>query len=387
MGLGRYLLIPAMVGAAFGVEESKLTREGAFWVQTVTGAAPAVPGGRLRISTRGPVTVRGSAADQVRYTITKRIKAGKESEARRRLSRFLVRAYQQGDTTIFTVAHAGDGWGSADVNVTAPRGFRDAVLETHGGTVDVADWSGALEVRTGGGSIRLDRIAGPVGARTAGGEIVLGAMGSSVRCVSAGGPIHADSIHGDAWLETAGGDITANEVGGTLNASTAGGKIHVTRGGSAMELNTAGGSIDVGSARGMVSAESASGPIQVGAAAGVRCETGGGRIQLSNVSGGLRATTAMGDVIAQLLRGSAMEDSFLVTGLGDITVIVPSNVGIRILARIESASSARRIVSDFPAVKARMDGALAVAEGAINGGGPLLRLSSAGGAIYIRCQK
>jgi hypothetical protein len=159
------------------------------------------------------------------------------------------------------------------------------------------------------------------------------------------------------------------------------------RAGAAVKLNTAGGAIEVGSARGMVSAESASGQIAVGGAAGVRCETGAGRIQLSNISGGLHATTAMGDVIAQLLRGSAPEDSFLVTGLGDITVFVPSDVGIRILAQIESATSAKRIVSDFPAVKGRMDGALAIAEGAINGGGPLLRLSSAGGAIYIRRQK
>jgi DUF4097 and DUF4098 domain-containing protein YvlB len=386
MGL-KYLYILLMMSAALGAEESKLTRDGAFWVQTVTGTAPAVPGGRLRISTRGPVTVRGTVADQVQYTITKRIKATNESEARRKLSRFLVRAYQQGDMTVFTVAHAGDQWGSADVNVSAPRNFRDAVLETHGGKVDVADWSGALEVQTGGGAIKLDRIAGPVGAKTAGGEIALGTMGSSVRCVSAGGPIRAESIRGDAWLETAGGDITANEVGGTLNASTAGGKIHVIRAGSAVELNTAGGAIEVGAARGIVKAESASGPIQVGAAAGVSCETGGGRIQLSNVSGGLRATTAMGDVIAQLLRGGALEDSFLVTGLGDITLIVPSDLGLRILAQIESAPSARRIVSDFPAVKARMDGALAIAEGAINGGGPLLRLSSTGGTIYIRRQK
>src|SRR5271168_122490 len=129
MGLGRYLLIPATVWAALGAEESKLNRDGAFWVQTVSGTAAAAPGGRLRISTRGPMTVRGSAADQVQYTITKRIKASSESEARRRLTRFLVRAYQQGDMTTFTVAHAGDGWGSADVNVSAPRGFRDAVIE------------------------------------------------------------------------------------------------------------------------------------------------------------------------------------------------------------------------------------------------------------------
>jgi hypothetical protein len=161
----------------------------------------------------------------------------------------------------------------------------------------------------------------------------------------------------------------------------------VKRAGSTVSVNTAGGAIDVGSARGMVTAESASGAIQVGGASGVRCQTSEGGIQLSNVSGGLHATTAVGNVIAQLLRGGAPEDSFLVTGLGDITVFVPSNLGIRILAQIESASSVKRIVSDFPAVKVRIDGPVVVAEGAINGGGPLLRLSSTGGTIYVRRQK
>ncbi len=377
----------AAAAAAFGAEESKLRREGDFWVQTVTGSEAAAAGGRLRISTRGPVTVRGGAQDQVRYTITKRVKARDEGEARRRLSRFLVRTYRQGDTTVFAVAHAGDAWGSADVNVTAPRGFREVALETHGGTVDAADLNGSVQVQTGGGAIKLDRISGAVMARTAGGEITLGTVGSSARCTSAGGPIRAESIHGEAWLETAGGDIAAGEVDGALHASTAGGGIHVKRAGSTVSVNTAGGAIDVGSARGMVTAESASGAIQVGGASGVQCQTHEGGIQLSNVSGGLQATTAVGNVIAQLLRGGLPQDSSLATGLGDITVFVPSNLGIRILAQIESASSAKRIVCDFPGVKVRMDGSLAVAEGAINGGGPLLRLTSAGGAIYIRRQK
>jgi DUF4097 and DUF4098 domain-containing protein YvlB len=383
----RCLIALAAASVALGGEESKLSREGDFWVQTVTGSEPAVAGGRLRVTTRGPVTVRGAAQDQIRYTITKRVKARSESEASRRLSRFLVRTYRQGDTTVFAVAHAGDAWGSADVNVTAPRGFREVILETHGGTVDASDLAGSVQVQTGGGAIRLDRISGPVVARTAGGEITLGTVESSARCTSAGGPIRVQSIRGEAWLETAGGDISAAEVGGPLHASTAGGGIHVKRAGSTVSVNTAGGAIDVGSARGMVTAESASGAIQVGGASGVRCDTREGGIELSNVTGGLHATTAVGNVIAQLLRGGSPEDSYLVTGLGDITVFVPSNLGIRILAQIESAPSSKRIVCDFPGVKVRMDGPLVVAEGAINGGGPLLRLSSTGGTIYIRRQK
>jgi DUF4097 and DUF4098 domain-containing protein YvlB len=374
------------VGPVFGGEESKLTRDGAFWVQTVTGMETTAPGGRLRVSTRGSVTVRGGAEDQIRYTVTKRVKAGSEAEARRLLQQFLVSVHRQGDMHILTIAHGGEGHLSADLNLTVPRGFREALLETHGGKVDAADLNGSVQVQTGGGGIKLDRISGPVIARTAGGEITLGTMGSSVRCTSAGGPIRAESIRGEAVLETAGGDITAGEVGGALRASTAGGGIRVRRAGAAVSVNTAGGAINVGSARGMVVAESASGAIQIGAAGGVQCETGGGGIRLSNASGSLRATTAAGNVIAELLAGGAPEDSFLVTGMGDITVFVPSNLGIRILARIESAG-AKRIVSDFPDVKTKVNGPMAIAEGVIYGGGPLFRLSSTGGTIYIRRQK
>src|SRR5262249_50363410 len=153
----RSLIALAVAALAFGGEESKLTRDGDFWVQTITGSEFAAPGGRLRISTRGPVVVRGASEDQIRYTITKRVKAHSEAEARRRLARFLVRTYRQGDTTTLTIIHAGDAWGSSDVNVTAPRGSREAILETHGGGVDASDLGGSVQVQTGGGGIRLDR--------------------------------------------------------------------------------------------------------------------------------------------------------------------------------------------------------------------------------------
>jgi len=212
--------------------------------------------------------------------------------------------------------------------------------------------------------------------------MTLGVMGGSVYCTSAGGPIRAQSIRGEAMLETAGGDITVGEVGGPLRVSTAGGAIHITQAGGSAWLNTAGGAIDLGSARGAVIAESASGQIRIGAANGVQVETGGGVIRLANVTGALRASTAAGNVIAQLLAGGTPLDSFLTTGMGDITVLVPSNLGIRILAEIDTAG---RIVSDFPAVRAKEGSRRA--EGDVNGGGPLLRLSSANGTIYIRRQK
>ena len=379
----------ALVALASGIlplcaQETTFTRQGPFWVQTTTGSDVAVTRGRLRVSTQGPVTVRGGAENQVQYTVTRRVKARSESDARRLLREVAAKSYRQGDMNGITIALGGERQGDAELNVTVPRSFRESIVETHGGGIDAADLSGGLEAETGGGPIRLDRISGPVRAMTAGGQIDLGAMGSSVRCRTAGGAIRAQKIAGDAVLETAGGDISVDEVGGTLRASTAGGGIHIIQAGSTVAVNTAGGAIEVGSARGMVTAGSSSGPIRIGAANGVQCDTGGGLVRLANVTGAVNVSTAAGNVIAQLLSGGAPRDSFLVTGLGDITVFVPSNLGIRILAQIESNG---RIVSDFPAVKTRGGARQALAEGDINGGGPLLRLSSAGGTIYIRREK
>jgi hypothetical protein len=44
----------------------------------------------------------------------------------------------------------------------------------------------------------------------------------------------------------------------------------------------------------------------------------------------------------------------------------------------------RRIVSDFPDFTVKLAGAATIAEGVLNGGGPLVRIAGTGGTIYIR---
>ncbi len=44
----------------------------------------------------------------------------------------------------------------------------------------------------------------------------------------------------------------------------------------------------------------------------------------------------------------------------------------------------KRIVTDFPAILVKAVGPNAVAEGELNGGGPLVRIAASGGTIYIR---
>jgi hypothetical protein len=103
----------------------------------------------------------------------------------------------------------------------------------------------------------------------------------------------------------------------------------------------------------------------------------------------LNASTAMGSILAELLSGTRIEDSVLSTNAGDITVLLSSNIPITVQASNQTAGNGRRIVSDFPEIRIRNAGATIplIAEGALNGGGPVLRIFASGGTIYLRRQK
>ncbi len=140
-----------------------------------------------------------------------------------------------------------------------------------------------------------------------------------------------------------------------------------------------------------MTAESSAGGIQVNAANGVRCESSAGTIRLRNVGGTLRASTAVGSILAELLSGNRIQDSTLSTNAGDITVFIASNIPLTVLARNESGGAMGRIISDFKEIRvnpASQSGASPVlAEGALNGGGPVLRINVIGGTIYLRRQR
>lgn len=378
-------LIPVALLAAGWLQsaESGLAREGAYWVQTISGSQPVAPGGRLRLTAGGPVTVHGGSLQSCEYSVKLRLKARDENEARNRLRGFRVTASRHGDYSLLLVPRV---TASSEIHLKVPRTLREVNVSTAEGGVEIYDLDGDVRVGTGGGALKFDRIGGNVEGQTAGGHISLGNVDGAVHCITAGGPIQAGVIRGEAIFETGAGDISAQEVGGMVRASTAGGGIHIVRAGSLVIASTAGGLIDVGRAGGMVTAKSSGGPIHVNAAMGVRCESAGGIIRLKNISGSLRASTAVGSIIAQLLAGQPFADSFLTTGSGDITVFIPSNLGVTIRAENESSDRVSRIVSEFPEIPPKLRGTMVVAEGVINGGGPLLRINGTGGTIFIKRQ-
>ena len=150
--------------------------------------------------------------------------------------------------------------------------------------------------------------------------------------------------------------------------------------------STGGGVIDVIQSGGPVTAEAGNGSIKVRSASDVKCQSGMGTIQLQAVYGGLRAATGSGSIVAELLPGKPLQDSFLSTGMGDITVYLPSNLAVTVQA-INSSPGARRIISDFAELRPQIEQARSQAQGMINGGGPMLRLTATAGTIYIRRQK
>jgi hypothetical protein len=372
---------------AAGQVESPISKQGAFWVQTVRGEIAADSTG-LRISCPGPLSVQGVAGlPAIRYVLTRRARAGDASEAQRLLRRIAFRSAATRAGTVIWVTRPGGYGTSCELAVEVPPTVGRAVLAAETGSVRVAGLNGAVDVATVGGRIWLDHVDGDVTARTGGGDIEVGIVDGAFRCQSGGGAIRARRIGRDARLETAGGEIIVGEIGGKLEAVTAGGNILVERAASAVTANTAGGLITIRQAGGMVTSSTGAGAIRVGAAAGVRAESASGPIEVRGIAGSVRASTLAGSIVAELVRAQ-FEESYLKTRAGDVTVYIPSNLAVTIRALNESPWRLKQIVSDFRELVIRPAGSpgvpLVMAEGALNGGGPLLEISAAGGTIYLR---
>ncbi|HUP02644.1 MAG TPA: hypothetical protein VMU19_01565 [Bryobacteraceae bacterium] len=347
-------------------------------VETISGRAPI--GHRLRVNARGPVTLEAGVGRELQYTLTVNVRAANEAEARRLLGGFSVRVVRGGEWSVVTAP--GEPL-AAKLALRCPR-LVEASVVTESGPVQASGVDGPLTVDSVAGPLWVDRIKGDCQLKTLGGEIRAGDIGGALTSTTGFGPITVKSVRGEALLQTMGGDIIAGDAGGRVNAETGAGAIRIARAAAAVDATTGAGQIWVGSAGGLVTAHDMAGLINVGSAAGAHCESASGGVQLGRIAGSIRVSAAMGNIMASLLR--AAPDSYLTTGNGDITLLVPSNVGVTIQAEDALADSLRRILSEFPQIQARRIGPRIVAQGQVNGGGPIVRVSSGGGAIFIKRQ-
>jgi len=386
--LGGFLAALAAAAPAHAQAEARIQRDGAAWVETVTGSIPIGDASRLRIITRGDVNLRGAATSQIQYEYQKRVRARDLNEAKRLLATQEIRLWRQGDWAQVTLHEPGWSLISGTIHVRVPMKLRQAVVETRTGNLDLAGLEAEVLAETGGGLVQADQMRGSLVVRTGGGRIRTGRIDGSLRAITGGGTIRVLHAGAEAWLETGGGDIVVEESMGPLQLSTGAGNIQVTRAASTVSARTLGGLIKVMEAGGHVSAESAGGGIQVGSARSVVCESMAGGIRLIGVSGELNVSTARGDVVAEFLKDRRLKDSALSTRSGDITVVIPSNLAVTVRALNESMIKLGAIVSEFPEIRMESSAPeLATAAGNLNGGGPLLKIAARNGTIYLRRQK
>jgi len=360
-----------------GSAQPWLTREGDLWVRTFNDTASAKP--RLRINAHGPVTLNGNASREFAYTVKVSVKARTRERARAILERATVRLEQQGEWTVLTTP---GGIAMSSVVMKAPR-LQEAYISTSDGAVEANGIDGDLHVDTGADQVKADRIHGDCTLATGAGEIHVGQVDGSLHCTTQAGAITARAVRGEAVLQTNGGDVEVLQVGGSVRVESGGGNLHIGVVNGSVSAINGGGTIIVDRAMGNVTMHNMAGPVRVGAAAGIRCDSAPGGVQLANITGPMRVSTATGNILANLL-GSRLAESYLATGNGDITVVIPSNVSVTISAVNELADSVRRIVSDFRDIQPHVYGTRLVAEGRVNGGGPLLQISASSGTIFLK---
>jgi hypothetical protein len=371
-------LVAAALVSVAAFAQGDLKREGNAWSRTVTMALPAQP--KLRVEARGPVTLEGGVSNDIQYIVKFSVEAQDEADARRILEHLDLHFI--GGRGLVTLLPPG-GRVRSTVWVKAPR-LDAATISTTEGGVDVRGIDGTLNVEAVG-DLHVDRIGGDCSLFTGGGDVSVGHVGA-LRCTTRAGRIEVKSARGESTLTTDGGDVVGGQMGGPVHAHTGGGNVLIVAASGPVDASTGGGEIQVVRAGGAVTARNMLGPVTIGGASGVQCENATGGVRVSNIMGPMRVSTAMGSILASLL-GSRIADSLLTTANGDITVAIPSYVGVTIRADNELSDTMRRITSDFSNVHVRRQGTHLVADGPVNGGGPVLQIAAAGGTIYIRRQR
>jgi hypothetical protein len=291
--------------------------------------------------------------------------------------------------------------------IAVPPGY-NVEVNTDVGDIETEDIGGTATLITQGGNIRAGRI-GTSGIRSAaagrpaakletqGGHIQVMDVAGDLNAFTAGGHIHVGNIAGDASLRTGGGHIHAGQIGGRAELETVGGNIVVGHAGAFVRVRTGGGQIDFGEVHGSVRAQTGGGGIRIMYVSGpMEVESSSGSICLTRVAGAVQAATAGGTITAWIspdspTSGGAVHlagPSQLASGAGDIIVFLPRNLAANIDATVETGGEHRIEADPALALAIQTLGSRAAgpvhATGALNGGGPVLKLRTTAGKIRLQ---
>jgi hypothetical protein len=128
--------------------------------------------------------------------------------------------------------------------------------------------------------------------------------------------------------------------------------------------------LDISNVNGAVAASDVSGRLRV--------ETTNGKIDLARCGGTVDASTTNGGIRAELVQVTAGRELNFETTNGRITLIVPQSLA----ANIDAGTTNGSITTDLPVTTKNFESNSL--RGAVNGGGPSLRLRTTNGGIEIR---
>ncbi len=235
----------------------------------LAGSVPVRQGEHLRLSTDlGNIVIHTQSSNKLSYRVHLETDAS-QNNARQLLKNFALSARRTPNGVHLTGQTVQEAAGRLWVTVEAsvPQDFN-------------------VDASTGGGSIEVDDIGGRIELSTAGGNITAGNIDGSARLETNGGHVTVKNVSGDLIANTGGGHITTGTIGGTASLRTSGGHIRVASVGGAAHLFTGGGNVALEHSGGELFAETSGGQIEVGEASGlVRAKTGGGGIRVVRVSG------------------------------------------------------------------------------------------------------
>ena len=376
-------------------QNSRIYREGNAWVEEITGTLPQTR--NLKVTADiGALSVSGGDTNEVRYTIKKRSFSSDEQAARRSFHEFDVTAAKRADYAILEGSWEGGRARrfSAEFNIVVPRDMALVKLNSDSGSINAHNINGRLEAETGGGAVTLDDLGSYAMAETGGGSIKVGRSSGELKLTTGGGSIQVVSAKGRVYASSGGGSVSVGDAS-SVSVETGGGSVHVSSCNGDTKVETGGGSIELGDINGPVSLETGGGGIHLSGARGpVNVSTGGGSLELWKLSQGARASTGSGSITAEFIGtppGGNQNYSVLETSAGDIVVYVSPEARLNVKAVIQTAFG-HNITSDFPDLKVSSEGGdwgpkTKYAEGALNGGGPLLKIRTMIGNIYIRKAK
>jgi DUF4097 and DUF4098 domain-containing protein YvlB len=366
---------------------------GARVTSHLSGSVATREGGRLRLATQlGNVIVRTGEVGKIDYSVELEADAGQHTKELLKAFRILAREVPDGvlikGLTTGEEECSGRLWVTIRVNV--PKDY-NLDVSTGGGNIETDDISGRVNLFTAGGNISAGNIDGPARIESAsGGHISLKNVAGDLTALTGGGHITTGSVAGNATLRTTGGHIRVGSVQGIARLDTGGGNITLQQSGSDLIAETAGGQIEVGEAAGLVKARTGGGGIRVVRLSGpTNLETAGGSIYLTQVDSSVRASALAGGITAWFVAPpKGQSPCEFDSNDGDIVVYLPRQIPVTIDARIQMGDDHHVIVDPaFPLKVFYGDGArgerMVRAEGALNGGGDVIRLRTVAGNIRV----